>query len=168
MLPQQKIEVVAGSSSFADRAVEEFIRLAEETTRVGGMFSVALAGGSTPQQMYTRLSAVHLRWDRIHVFWGDERCLPPEDKDSNFHVANEALLKVIPIPKKIFIGSMESFPLSRRPKTMKMICIFFLWQEQTAYKPGFTGAGERWTHSLTFFLSTRSWSNDALGGSSYS
>jgi 6-phosphogluconolactonase len=99
MLPQQKIEVVADSSSLADRAVEELVRLAEETTRAGGMFSVALAGGSTPQQMYTRLSAVHLRWDRIHVFLEDERCLPPEGKDSNYHMANEALLKVIPMPK---------------------------------------------------------------------
>ncbi len=65
----------------------------------GGIFSVALAGGSTPLKMYTLLSDAHVNWSWVHIFWGDERCLPPEDKESNYHMANEALLKVILIPK---------------------------------------------------------------------
>ena len=60
MLHPQTIEIVPDLPTLAVRAAEEFIQLAEEALRKGGLFSVALAGGSTPQQMYTRLSQASL------------------------------------------------------------------------------------------------------------
>jgi 6-phosphogluconolactonase len=59
---------------------------------------VVLAGGSTQQQMFTRLTGAHVDWERVHFFWGEERCLPPEQGDRNYHMAYEALLSHIPIP----------------------------------------------------------------------
>ena len=68
---------------------------------VRGRFTLALAGGSTPRAAYDRLATHHRRldWHHTHVFWGDERCVPPDDPRSNYRMAKEALLDRVPIPK---------------------------------------------------------------------
>lgn len=67
-----------------------------------GQAAVALAGGSTPQHTYCELAAGSseqpLAWDRIHIFWGDERCVPPDHPDSNYRMARETLLDRVPLP----------------------------------------------------------------------
>ena len=67
-----------------------------------GRFSLALAGGSTPSDIYRRLPQVFLQhrieWRRVHVFWGDERCVPLDHPSSNFRTANEDFLASVPIP----------------------------------------------------------------------
>jgi 6-phosphogluconolactonase len=67
-----------------------------------GRFSVALAGGATPRRTYELLAAPPLRdqapWDRVHVFWGDERCVPLNDSRSNARLAKAAWLDHVPIP----------------------------------------------------------------------
>jgi 6-phosphogluconolactonase len=98
MLHPPIIDIVPNSSALAERAAQEFVGLAKKELQSKSRFTVALAGGSTPQQMYVRLREATLSWDHIDFFWGDERCLPLNDKDSNFHMVNEALLKFIPIP----------------------------------------------------------------------
>src|SRR5207249_8973029 len=65
-------------------------------------FSVALAGGQTPQQFYERLAKEPYKssipWAKIWFFWGDERCVPKDHPDSNFRMAAEALLQYVPVP----------------------------------------------------------------------
>lgn len=77
-------------------AAEEFVRCAAEATRARGRFVVALSGGSTPRRLYQLLAGPPYRgqveWARVQVFWGDERSVPPDDKDSNYRMAREALL----------------------------------------------------------------------------
>jgi 6-phosphogluconolactonase len=68
-----------------------------------GSFTVALSGGSTPKGLYGLLATdPRLRgqvpWDQLHVFWGDERHVPPTDAESNYHMAHEALLAKVPMP----------------------------------------------------------------------
>ncbi len=67
-------------------------------------FSVALAGGSTPRRTYQLLAEPPHResvpWARVQVFFGDERCVPPDDADSNFRMAREALLDRVPVPRE--------------------------------------------------------------------
>jgi 6-phosphogluconolactonase len=63
-----------------------------------GSASVALAGGNTPRRIYEELSWLPVAWDRVHVFFGDERCVPPDDADSNFRMAREALLDRVGAP----------------------------------------------------------------------
>jgi 6-phosphogluconolactonase len=98
MALQTEIKVAPDSSTLADWAAGEFVTLAGQALQAGSRFSVALAGGSTPRQLYTRLTASRLDWKKIHFFWGDERCLPPDHKDSNYRMAQEALLSHIPVP----------------------------------------------------------------------
>jgi 6-phosphogluconolactonase len=65
-------------------------------------FAVALSGGSTPRSLFSLLAgperAQHIGWSKVHVFWGDERTVPPDDPDSNYRMAREALLDRVALP----------------------------------------------------------------------
>ena len=80
----------------------EVSRLSAESIAERGRFAVALAGGSTPAALYALLAAPPLAeeidWPRWHVFWGDERCVPPDHPDSNYGMAKRTLLDHVPIP----------------------------------------------------------------------
>jgi 6-phosphogluconolactonase len=90
------------AASLARAAAEHFVTLAAEAIAARGRFAVALAGGSTPRATYALLAteefAARVDWSRVHVFWGDERCVPPDHPDSNYCMVREALLDKIPIP----------------------------------------------------------------------
>ena len=79
-----------------------FITEAKRAVEVSGRFTVALAGGSTPRRTYELLAEPPLRekvaWAPVHIFWGDERCVPLDDPRSNEHMARLALLDRVPIP----------------------------------------------------------------------
>jgi len=85
------------------RAADLFLRLAREAEARYRSFTVALSGGSTPKGLYARLAQEPYRtqvpWNLIHVFWGDERCVPPDDADSNYKLAADALLSQVPLPE---------------------------------------------------------------------
>ncbi len=69
--------------------------------RARGAASIALAGGNTPRALYRALAAesgAEAPWPRVHVFWGDERDVPPDDPRSNDRMAREALLDAVPVP----------------------------------------------------------------------
>ena len=76
--------------------------MAEECLATRGRFTIALSGGSTPRRLYEVLASppygARTMWYRWHVFWGDERCVPPEHGDSNYRMAREELLDHVPIP----------------------------------------------------------------------
>jgi 6-phosphogluconolactonase len=59
----------------------------------------AISGGSTPKLLFSRLAKSSLDWSKIHVFWVDERCVPPTDDQSNFKMADQALLSPARISK---------------------------------------------------------------------
>lgn len=64
-------------------------------------YTIALSGGSTPAYIFRYLSenyADRISWEKLLVFWGDERCVPPEDDESNYRMAYENLLQNVPIP----------------------------------------------------------------------
>jgi len=98
----RKIKTYTDSASLTGAAVDEFIRLAQNAISMGGRFNVALSGGTTPKELYGLLAnrdyQTELDWFSIHLFWGDERCVPPEHKDSNYHMVDEVLLSHIIIP----------------------------------------------------------------------
>jgi 6-phosphogluconolactonase len=85
----------------ARAAAEHFVTLAAEAIATRGQFGVALSGGSTPRATYALLAsdelAAQVDWARVHVFWGDERCVPPGHPDSNHRMAREALLDRVPV-----------------------------------------------------------------------
>ena len=66
--------------------------------RASGRFTVALSGGSTPKALYSLLATKpDIPWDKIYFFWGDERHVPPDHPESNYRMANEALLSKVPV-----------------------------------------------------------------------
>lgn len=81
---------------------ERFVALAQAAVAAYGRFTVALSGGSTPKSLYGLLTvpAYHDRipWDQTHLFWGDERCVPHDSPESNYHMVKESLLAKIDIP----------------------------------------------------------------------
>lgn len=83
-------------------AAERFAAAAALATADRGRFDVVLTGGSTVPGLYARLAAEPLRrridWERVHVWWTDERCVPPDDPLSNYGAAREILLDRVPIP----------------------------------------------------------------------
>jgi 6-phosphogluconolactonase len=86
------------------KAAEYILALAETCVKERGYFTVALSGGNSPVQIYDRLGDPPLRnkmpWKKTLIFWGDDRYLPPGDRESNYHIAYEALISKVPIPQE--------------------------------------------------------------------
>lgn len=96
-----ELMIVDDAAALAEAAAQEFCRCATEALTAHGRFSVALAGGNTPRAVYSLLAEKHrdLAWDKIFIFFGDERHVPPDQPESNYRMANEALLARVPVPK---------------------------------------------------------------------
>ena len=80
----------------AATAASRFVTQADTTIHERGRFAVVLSGGSTPKRTYELLATTSFRdqvqWNAVHIFFGDERTVPPNNPDSNYRMANEALL----------------------------------------------------------------------------
>jgi 6-phosphogluconolactonase len=101
--PNREIKVVPDAKAVAAEAAERVTSAAERAVAERGRFSIALSGGSTPKALYALLAAEPYRsridWSKVHILFGDERAVPPDHKDSNFKMAEEALLSKVTIPK---------------------------------------------------------------------
>ena len=97
-----EVVIVPDPESLAHEAAERFAHLAREAAELRGRFGVALSGGSTPQALY-RLLALEpyysqVPWAQVHLFWADERSVPPDHPGSNYRLAYEALIAQVRIP----------------------------------------------------------------------
>ena len=104
------IQVFSSPELLADAVAQHIVTSAAEAISSRGRFTLALAGGSTPRAAYSRLATGDSRlaagdwqlatgdWRLVHILWGDERCVPPDDFRSNYRMAKEALLDRVPIP----------------------------------------------------------------------
>ena len=103
-LNQHQLEVFADAAELARGAARHFAELATQHVKQSGQFTVALSGGSTPKALFSLLAeapfADTLPWSSIFLFWGDERCVPPDHPDSNYHMTRETLLSKVPIPNE--------------------------------------------------------------------
>lgn len=97
-----EIAVFETPADLAAAVADAFVADAREAIAQRGAFNVALAGGTTPKAAYQLLAQEPRRsrvdWQRTHVFFGDERCVPPDSPDSNYRMASEALLNHAGIP----------------------------------------------------------------------
>ena len=95
---------------------EGFTQLAHESLEAAGRVTVALCGGSTPKHLYSLLASPdysdQIPWNNVQLFWGDERCVPPDHPDSNFRMVQEALLSKIRIPAE----NIHRMPGEREPR----------------------------------------------------
>jgi 6-phosphogluconolactonase len=93
--------VLPDPAAVAARAAELVADAARRAAEARGRFVVALAGGGTPRAAYERLAgASPMPWAATHVWFGDERCVPPDHADSNYRMAREALLARVPVPEQ--------------------------------------------------------------------
>lgn len=97
-----EVRRLADKEAVSRAAADEFQRAARAATAARGRFHVALSGGSTPKRLYELLAGPPWRdaidWGAVEIFFGDERSVPPEDPESNYRMAHEAMLAALPIP----------------------------------------------------------------------
>ncbi len=97
-----KVEVFPDRTALADAAARIIVEAARDAVAARGRFLVALSGGETPRETYARLAGEPWRdampWAQTFVFFGDERCVPPDHPESNFRTAQDALLGKVPVP----------------------------------------------------------------------
>ena len=98
MLNEADIRILNTPQELFQAAAAEFIALASTAIRDHEKFSVALSGGSTPKSLYSVLAKATLSWEKIFFFWSDERHVPPDHPESNYRMAKEALLSIVPVP----------------------------------------------------------------------
>jgi 6-phosphogluconolactonase len=96
-----EIKVVPDKASLINEAADRIAGAARAAIADHGSFSIALSGGSTPEPVYERLADEPYRsaiqWTSVRIYFGDERCVPPDSPQSNFHMADKALLSKVPI-----------------------------------------------------------------------
>lgn len=92
------VEVLPDKEGLIERALQLILTKIETAIRDRGICTIALAGGSTPKPLYGAIATQDLPWDKIHVFWGDERYVSPDHPDSNQGMARQAWLDKVDIP----------------------------------------------------------------------
>jgi 6-phosphogluconolactonase len=97
------IQVFPDPESLSQAAADLFVRAAQEAVASNGRFAVALSGGHSPRQTHRMLAqspyCEQVPWDKVHIFWGDERCVPEGDPRHNATVAFGDLIKHVPVKK---------------------------------------------------------------------
>lgn len=97
-----EIRVFKDVEKLSRAAAYLFVEQAEQSIAARNQFLVALNGGSTPTRLFELLASrvrEKVEWHRVHVFWGDERCVPPDDAGSSYGQARDILLRHVPIPE---------------------------------------------------------------------
>jgi 6-phosphogluconolactonase len=97
------LRVFPDPDALAEAAARLFAETVESVVGDRGRFALALSGGNTPRRLYRRLAERDdgsLPWHAVHVFWGDERCVPPDHEESNYRMAREELLSRVSIPEE--------------------------------------------------------------------
>jgi 6-phosphogluconolactonase len=116
------VMVCPDAAGVARAAARLFVEWAWQAIAQDGRFQVALSGGSTPREMYRLLATQEYRtqvdWPRVHIFWGDERAVPPDHPDSNYGMARRELLVRVPIPPaNVHRMEAEVTPIGRAAHT---------------------------------------------------
>lgn len=96
------ITIYSDIETLSQAAARAVVRIAQESIAKNGRFTIALSGGSTPKKLYGLLAEEPYRsgidWSLVDIFWSDERCVAPDDAESNYHLAQQVMLSKIPIP----------------------------------------------------------------------
>lgn len=92
------VEVLPDKEALIERSLEVVLSKMQAAIQERGRCTIALAGGGTPKPLYEAIATQNLPWDKIHVFWGDERYVPPDHPDSNQGMARSAWLDKVDLP----------------------------------------------------------------------
>lgn len=92
------VEILADKPALVTRARELMLETIESAIAARGKATLALSGGSTPKPLYASLTEANLPWDKLYIFWGDERYVPHDHEKSNVRMTHETWLSHVPIP----------------------------------------------------------------------
>jgi 6-phosphogluconolactonase len=155
-----EIEVFSDLEVLSLRAASIFVNASKNSIAAKKRFAAAISGGSTPRRLYTLLGSDAYRdqvdWQHVHLFWADERCVPKEDKASNFRAAFDTLLLKVALPDKNIhrIKGEEAPDKAARDYEEEIRKFFGGWE-----KPGFDliilGMGED-GHTASLFPGSKS------------
>ncbi|MEN8117119.1 MAG: 6-phosphogluconolactonase [Bacteroidota bacterium] len=101
MTTETEVRIYSKPKKVYKALAEEILHLTQNSPQP--RFDIALSGGNTPNELFTKLSkryAELIPWNRIHFWWGDERCVSPDNDNSNYKAANDLLFSKIEIPEK--------------------------------------------------------------------
>jgi 6-phosphogluconolactonase len=125
-----EIKIFKTSVELADNLAAEILKMIDNAKALHKTLTIALSGGSTPKVLFSLLadkSSGSVAWENVHFFWVDERCVPPEDPDSNFGMTKTVLFDRISIPSKNIHRIMgENDPASEAIRYSKEISDFTL------------------------------------------
>lgn len=150
-----KVSIFDDPEQLAIAAAERFVEAANSQSR----FSVALAGGTTPKRVYELLAAEpftkRIEWSRVHLFFGDERCVPPTDLESNYAMVHDALISRVPIPRQnVWRIAGELDPAEGARNYENELKEFFPLAEWPRFNLVFLGMGED-GHTASLFPGSR-------------
>ncbi len=96
------IKILPDEETLIRQSADEVTGLINQTLAEKDICTFVLSGGSTPKALYSKLASAPyrktVRWEKVHLFWGDERCVPPDHQDSNYRMVKESLLDHIDLP----------------------------------------------------------------------
>ena len=107
------IAIYPDLDTISQQAAAYVARIAREAIVTRGRFTIALSGGGTPRKLYSLLAtgpySSQIDWKLVDIFWSDERCVPPDDPESNYYMAQEAMLQHLSIP----VAQVHRMPADR-------------------------------------------------------
>lgn len=96
----RQIAVSASKEEAAQKCSDYILRALAEAAASNGRANLAVSGGSTPKLLFAAMAKAKFDWAKVHIFWVDERCVPPTDGQSNYKLANDTLLTPAGVPKE--------------------------------------------------------------------
>ena len=151
------IRVYADFEALSRAAADLFVSEARRAAEARGRFAVLLAGGETPRRTYELIATSPFRdrvpWSVVHIFWGDERCVPPDDSRSNAQMARRALLDHVPVPPaQIHPIACSGSPGEGAAEYEELLRTFFA-ADMPGFDLAFLGLGEN-GHTASLFPGT--------------
>jgi 6-phosphogluconolactonase len=160
---QGEVRILPNAAAIARRSAEEFIKAAKAAIAARGVFTVALAGGSTPKALYGLLAddpalRAQVPWEKLRIFFGDERHVPPDDKDSNYNMARETMFSKAPLKPEQITRIKGEYPDTEKAALEYEQALRAYFQLKEGQLPCFDlvllGMGEE-GHTLSLFPGTK-------------
>jgi len=158
-----QIQIYPDAASLAIASAERIVGLADEAIKDHGGFSIALSGGSTPKTLYELLAtpaySERIDWSNVHVFWGDERCVPPDDNESCYRMARETLLDHVPIPSANIRRIQGEIPPEEAATKYERLLHHFFGNQSPRFDVILLGMGDD-GHTASLFPGTKALSEE--------
>lgn len=149
-----QLHVYRDADEVCDALAAWIVTLIDKTLLVKEKFTVALSGGETPKKLYQKLATPpyneKIKWDRVHIFWGDERVVDFDDKSNNAKMAYDNLLSKVDIPSAQIHKIWTDITSEESAKQYEKILRQYFDDKQTAFDLMLLGMGED-GHSLSLF-----------------